>query len=262
VRHRAKSGLDFSANYSFAKVLSDSAGDSQSRFEQFLDINNPSLERARADFDLRHSIKGNAIYDLPMGNGHRFNYRPIEKLLGGWSIGGVMSWQSGAPFSILSGLGTLNRSDGSRSYYNTADTSLTMPELANIVKFQMTGNGPYMITQSAINPNDGTGANGSGVALSAPFAGQEFYNPAAGTLGSLQRRAFSGPWSFDFDASIQKNIRITERQSLEIRMEGVNVLNHPTFVAGDQNINSPSFGVISGPLNSPRIMQFGAKYRF
>jgi hypothetical protein len=262
VRHRAKAGLDFSGNYSFSKVLSDTAGDSQSRIEQFLDVYNPSLERSRANFDLRHSIKGNAVYDLPMGKGHRFNYRPIERILGGWSMGGIMSWQSGAPFSILSGLGTFNRSDGSRSYYNTADTALTMPQLANIVQFQMTGNGPYMVAQSAINPSDGTGVNGAGVGIPAPFTGQVFTNPGAGTLGTLQRRAFSGPWSFDLDASIQKNIKLTERQSLEIRMEGVNVLNHPTFWVGDQNINSNTFGAIASMLNSPRVMQFGMRYMF
>jgi hypothetical protein len=126
----------------------------------------------------------------------------------------------------------------------------------------MTGNGPYMVAQSAINPSDGTGANGSGVALTTPYPGQVFYNPAAGTIGTLQRRAFSGPWSFDLDASIQKVIRITERQSLEIRMEGVNVLNHPTFYSGDQNITSNTFGAVTSMLNSPRVMQFGAKYQF
>jgi hypothetical protein len=262
VRHRAKSGLDFSANYTYAKVLSDTAGDLQSRIEQFLDINNPSLERARADFDLRHSIKGTGIYDLPMGSGHRINSRRFEKLLGGWSVGAVMSWQSGAPFSVLSGLGTFNRSDNSRSYYNTADTSLTMPELENVVRFQMTGNGPYMVAPSAINPVDGTGTNGQGVQLTTPFHGQVFNNPQAGTLGTLQRRAFSGPWAFNLDASLQKNIRITEHQSIEVRMEGTNITNHPTFYVGDQNINSTTFGAVASMLNGPRIMQFGAKYTF
>jgi hypothetical protein len=73
---------------------------------------------------------------------------------------------------------------------------------------------------------------------------------------------FYGPWSFDLDASIQKTFRITERQSVEVRMEGVNVLNHPTFYVGDQDINSTTFGVIGSMFNSPRVMQFGLKYQF
>ncbi len=265
IHHRASWGLDFQANYTYSKVLSDAAGDSQSRIEQFLDVNNPALDRARANFDLRHSLKATAVYELPAGPGHKLNYRPLAKVLGGWSLGGILSWQSGAPFSILSGYGTLNRTDtlqpfdatvngsGSRSNFNTADTALTMPQLASFVNFQMTGNGPYAIVPSAINSNDGTGIGG---------AGTVFTNPGAGTVGTLQRRVFSGPWAFDLDASIQKNIQITERQSLEVRMEGTNVLNHPTFLVGDQNINSTSFGAVTSMLNPPRIMQFGVKYRF
>jgi len=267
VQHRSHLGLDFSGSYAFSKVLSDTAGDSQSRIEQFLDVYNPGIERSRANFDLRHSIKANAIYDFPMGKGHRLSYGPLNKLLGGWSTGLVMSWQSGAPFSILSGLGTLNRSNstqnytdpGSNSYYNTADTALTGAQLNNIVKFQMTGNGPYMIAPSAIN-SDGTGAV-LGVGEAA-FPGEVFFNPGAGTLGTLQRRMFSGPWSFDLDASVQKRVYFTDRQSLELRVEGVNVLNHPTFWSGDQNINTPPFGLVGSMLNSPRILQIGMKYQF
>jgi hypothetical protein len=259
VRHRAAAGLEFNANYSFSKVLSDAAGDSQSRIEQFLDVNNPRLERARANFDLTHAIKGSGVYDLPFGAKHKLHYRPVNKVIEGWSVGAFMTWQSGAPFSILSGYGTLNRSDGSRSYYNTADTALTMSQLSSIVHFQMTGNGPMMIAQSAINPADGTGTNDTG---SPTYTGQAFSNPTAGTLGVLQRRMFSGPWSFDLDASLQRTFRITERQSLQLRMEGVNVLNHPSFYVGDQNINSNTFGVISSMYNSPRLMQFAARYEF
>ncbi len=258
-RHRTTAGLEFQGSYSFAKVLSDTAGDSQSRIEQFLDVNNPGIERARANFDLRHSIKGTAVYSLPFGKGHMLHYGPINKIIEGWSLGGVVSWQSGAPFSILSGYGTFNRADGSRSYYNTADTALTGPQLNNVVTYQMTGNGPVMIAPPAINPNDGTGTNDIG---EAPYTGQVFSNPGAGTIGTLQRRMFSGPWSFDLDMSVQRRFKITDRQSVELRMEGVNVLNHPTFYVGDQNINSTTFGVIGSMLNSPRVMQFAARYQF
>ena len=123
----------------------------------------------------------------------------------------------------------------------------------------MTGNGPYMIAQSAINPVDGTGTNDIG---QPSYPGQVFYNPGAGTIGTLQRRMFYGPWSFDLDMSVQRRFKIKERQFIEVRMEGVNVLNHPTFWVGDQNINATTFGVIGSMLNSPRVMQFWARYQF
>jgi hypothetical protein len=249
VRRRIKEGLDYSANYTFSKVLSDAAGDQQSRIEHFLDINNAPLERARANFDLRHAIKGTAFYDLPLGKG---------RLRSGWTIGSIFSWQSGAPFSVLSERGTLNRADGFRSYYNTAVTALTGDQLNSILRFEMTGNGPVAVAKSAI-ASDGSGVSADGTAA---FNGQVFYNPTAGNLGTLQRRMFSGPWAFNADLSVQKKITVTERQNAVVSMQVSNVFNHPTFFVGDQNINSTSFGAVSSMLTTPRVMQLSLHYNF
>ncbi len=255
-RHRTRSGLSLEANYTFSKVLSDGDGDLQTRFQAFLDFNNPGLERSRANFDLNHMIKAFGYYQLPFGAGHRLRYKPLDRVIGGWTLGSTMVWQSGAPFSITSGRGTLNRA--ARSYYNTANTSLTKSQLDNVVKFQMTGNGPVIVSPSAIN-TDGTGVNVDGEAA---FQGQVFYNPGAGTLGVLQRRLFSGPWTFGIDMSLLKTVKITERHNVELRMDAFNALNHATFYAGDQNINSSTFGVIGSMFYLPRIMQFGLLYKF
>jgi hypothetical protein len=259
VRHRMRNGLTFETNYTFSKVLSDADGDVQSRIQHFLDINNPKLERARANYDLTHMIKADGIYELPFGKGHRVHYKPVDRVIGGWTYSTTMTWQSGAPFSILSGYGTLNRSSGGRSTYNTADIAVGGSALGQIVNYHMTGNGPMIVAQSAINP-----ANGSGVAnLGDPaFNGEIFFNPGAGTVGVLQRRMFSGPWTFDMDMSLLKKIAITESQNLEFRMDAFNAFNHATFWAGDQNINSTTFGVMSSMFFGSRVMQFGLKYRF
>jgi hypothetical protein len=188
-RRRLKSGLSMEANYTFSKVLSDADGDSQSRLQHFLDLANPRLERSRANFDLTHMIKADGYYNLPFGKGHRLTGGKLSRVVGGWTIGSTMVWQSGAPFSITSGRGTYNRS--SRSYYNDANTSLTGSQLAGVVKFRMTGDGPMVISQAAINPDDGSGVNIDG---DPSFKGQAFFNPAAGTIGALQRRMFDGPW--------------------------------------------------------------------
>jgi hypothetical protein len=249
--------LTFELNYTFSKVLSDGDGDLQARFQAFLDLNNPGLERSRANFDLNHMIKAFGHYELPFGKGHRLSAGRLDRVVGGWTISPFMVWQSGAPFSILSERGTLNRAG--RSYYNTADTSLNQAQLAGIVKFQMTGNGPMIVSPSAINPADGTGVNADGEPA---FQGQVFANPAAGTLGVLQRRYFSGPWTFNMDMSLIKKVDLTERTNVEIRADAFNVFNHATFWSGDQNINSTTFGVVSSTFYSPRIMQFGIYVRF
>src|SRR6185369_10014871 len=109
-----------------------------------------------------------------------------------------------------------------------------------------------IVSSSAIN-TDGTGVNVDG---DPNFSGQIFSNPSAGSLGVLQRRLFSGPWTFNVDLSLLKTIKVTERHNVELRMEAFNALNHATFWSGDQNINSTTFGVISSTFFPSRIMQF------
>jgi hypothetical protein len=218
-----------------------------------------------ATFDLTAEAKGflkikaNGYYELPIGEGHRLHFKPLNPVIGGWTFGSVMVWQSGAPFSILSSYATLNRT--ARSYYNGADTTLGGQALKQIVHFQMTGNGPVEIAPSAIDPADGSGVNAPGTPT---FAGQIFSNPGPGTLGELQRREFSGPWTFNIDMSLSNKVRITEHANLRLRMEAFNAPNHPTFWPGDQNINStsPAFGTITSTFYNPRVMEFGAHLNF
>ena len=254
--HRLSRGLAFEANYTFSKVLSDADGDSQSRIQHFLDFNNPKIERSRANFDLTHMIKANGIYELPIGGSHWLHFKPLDPVIGGWKFGTTLVWQSGAPFSILSSRGTINRT--SRSYYNTAVTALNGAQLKDVVKFQMTGNGPMMIVPSAINPQDGSGVNTDGQPA---FQGQQFFNPDPGNIGTLQRRMFDSPWLFNMDVSLMKDFKVREGHSLTLRMDAFNAPNHPNFWTGDQDINTTYFGVVAASF-SQRVMQFGLRYKF
>jgi hypothetical protein len=272
VNHRFARGLQFQANYTFSKVLSDALGNTQTNFEPFLDNNNAKIERSRVpDFDVTHVFKVNAFYELPFGPGHALNGggKVGERLLGGWRISGIFGAQSGQAFSLLTGSatsgalayrGTLNRSG--RSGNETVNTTLTGSQLQDLFQFRMTGNGPYFVAPSAI------GADGRAVAPdgSAPFNGQVFFNPGAGTIGALQRAILNGPglWSLDFAAA--KTTHLTERQTLELRIDALNVFNHPTFQMGDQSINSTTFGKITSTgaalSASRRIVQLQLTYRF
>jgi hypothetical protein len=256
-RKQTNHGLYLQANYTYSKVLSDTVGDGSNRFEPFLDNNNPGAERARTLNDLTHVFKANGAYDLPIGKGHRVDWRPLSRVLSGWTMGSLMIWQSGTPFSILSARDTLNRSG--RSTNNTANTTLNKSQLDELLQFRMTGNGPLIVPNSALAP-DGRAVGPDGAA---PFAGQVFTNPGAGTIGALQRRMFSGPTDFNMDLSLIKQTRITERQSVELRMDAKNIFNHASFWVGtDQNINSTQFGRITSTFYDRRLIQFGLFYRF
>lgn len=265
VRHRFKNGLAFNTNYAFSKSLSDALGDGQTLFEPYLDSNNPKLERARSPFDIRHNWKANFIYELPIQRlaGGRLAGGSWKRATSGWSVSGLMFWQSGTPFSVLAPRGTLNRT-GTRSNSQTASSSLTGEALQSALGFFMTGNGPLFVDPRYLGP-DGRAVGADGTT----FANQVFFNPEPGGTGSLQRRMFSGPSVFSFDAGLHKSTRLTDRVSVELRMDAANVLNHPTFDIGDEsalttrfNVNNPTFGNIVTTFTGRRAIQFGMYLRF
>jgi len=267
---RTRVGLQAQFSYVFGKSLANTSGDLQSNFEPLLDNGNPRLENARTPYDIRHSFKANYYYELPFGPGKRWGSSPILKhVIGGWAISGIMAYYSGNPFSVLSGYGTLNR-DTRSAATNTASVTRTLGALEPLTSGVFkTGDNIYFVSPTIIGP-DGRGASQPGTAA---FTGQAFFNPVAGTVGNLQRRAFTGPWDWSWDASVVKSFRITERQTLDLHFDFFNVGNHPTFymppsTAGDYgsttpyNINGTTFGQLNSMNHDPRQIQIGAYYRF
>lgn len=260
-RRSFKTGLSWQANYVYGKVMSDAAGDGQTSFEAFLDFNNTALERARTPFDLTHAFKSNFVYDLPFGEGKRLlsGNAFARKAFGGWSVSGIFTWQSGNPFSVQSLRGTLNRNVRSTGQNgNTASTLVDKATLDSLIGVRMTGDGPYFFAPS-VTGQDGRAAQPDGQGF---FQGQVFFNPAAGQLGGLQRRMFSGPAWYNMDMGIIKTTQITERQSIEFRGEAINAFNTVGWYIGDQDINSVNFGRITSTQTTARRIQFGLYYRF
>jgi hypothetical protein len=266
-RHTTRSGIFLQFSYDYAKVLSDTLGgnNNQARFDPYLDNATPSAERARAPFDLNHNVKFNYVVPLPMGEGKFLNAGRLNRLAGGWSVSGIVNWQSGYPFSVLSSRGTVNRGPGGRSLWNTANTTLTKDQLDQNVGLFMTGTGPYFINPSVIN-TDGRGTTVEGSAL---FANQIFTQPGAGTIGALQRRMFSGPNLLSWDASILKDTKIADRYSVVFSADFFNVMNHPSFSTGNEEssstrmtIDNTSFGKITGTSVDSRVLQFGLQVKF
>ena len=249
VRRRAVKGVQFQGNYSFSKVLTDSSGP-QSRFDPFLDLSQPHLERARATFDLNHIFNANVVWELP--------FQSSNRLTQGWTLSSIVTWQTGAPISVLSRRGTVNRTGRSRQ--NTASTEYTKQQLEHIVRFRMTDDGPFIITEGAINPRDNSGVSPDG---QDPFLGQVFSHPGPGQAGSLQRRFFSGPSGLFLDFAVSKSTRITENQFVKAGARVENLLNHPVFYAStSQLIGSAQFGRISRTLSSERRIELFVRYEF
>jgi hypothetical protein len=265
VSRRLSRYFQFQGNYQYAKNMGDiGPGNDQRNLDYFLDQNNPQLEKSRTVFDLTHQFKANGSFDLPFGKGKLWlnNNGFLDRVVGGWTISGIFTLQSGTPFSILSSRATFQRSDtrsGSPSGQNPANSTLDLDGIRSILGVRQTGRGPYFIAASAINPNDGRGFASEGTPT---WNGQVFYQPGAGTIGTLGRRILDGPSVYNLDVGVLKTTKITERVGVELRGEAFNVFNHPTWFVGDQTLSSVNFGRITSNFFGRRVLQFGLAVRF
>jgi hypothetical protein len=290
-RRRFTQGLSLQANYTFQKILTDVTGTqseaNQTRVEPYLDNANPDRDYARPAYDRAHTFNFNGLYELPFGRGKRWLTEggALDKIVGGFQFSSIVNISSGVPTSIIDTRGTLNRAG--RSGLQPATSSLTADQIKELFGTFRTPNGVFVINPSvlfAVATNSATGATINNVDLTkplpagfvltsirganpvgtAPFANQVFFPNPPGSTGNLSRNFLNGPIYINWDAGLLKNINITENTRLQLRGEVFNVLNRANFFTGDLDINSTSFGRLTGAGNSysPRIVQFGARFEF
>jgi hypothetical protein len=97
-----------------------------------------------------------------------------------------------------------------------------------------------------------------------------FFFNEAGSTGNMARNALNGMPYFNWDASLSKNIRLGETRRLQIRVSAFDVLNRQVpffgtssaFTSGRLDINSNSFGRVTQSYNTPRLIEFGARFDF
>ena len=285
IRRRFSDGVSFQANYTFQKILTDipTAESDQTRVSAYLDNNNRGLDYSRPQYDRTHTFNFNAVYELPFGKGKKFlnTGGAANLLVGGWQLSSIVTLSSGIPVSIIDNSGTLNR--GARSTYQSATSSLSANEIKKITGIYKTPNGIFFIDPKVLFA---TGSNGqridltqplpSGVTITgirgtntndvAPFSGQIFSYNKAGSNGNLPRNFINGPVYINWDAGLSKNIRFSERNRLQLRMEAFNVLNNANFFPSDItqlfNLNNTTnFGRLTTGY-APRVIQFGIRYDF
>jgi hypothetical protein len=263
LRRRFSNGFQFQADYTFSKALTDAPdaqGNNQSDLVSFRTLRNKRLDYRRANFDQTHRFVTNAIYELPFGKGKMFlnGGNPIVNyLVGGWTLGGILSWSTRPPFFISSGRTTFNNFNSGN---NPAQLlGITFEEFKKNLGIFRRPEGIYFINPDLLNitTNATTGAFVSST-LKPGLLGVS----APGTFGNFPISSLNGPQFFNLDLSLVKKIRIRERVSLELKTTAINVLNTPSFVFGTQSFDSTSFGRITGQSGSVRIIHFTGSVRF
>jgi hypothetical protein len=252
VSRRMSRGLYFQAAYTFSKTVDNVSGSlstdelnatraGQGGGNLLNSQKDPVQNKARGDFDRPHRVVVSYSYDLPVPDGSFWN----NQFFKGWSVSGIVTYQSGLPFSITDSTsgGAFGQTGGGTASWSGLCTNLSTvytsgsrtDELAHYLN-------PMCFKTASLVPNGTASATG---------------------FGDIPRNAFRGPMQQNWDLSLIKNIRIKEGHELRFRMDAFNLWNHPVFgFPTSVNIGTPStFGQITTTVVPARLIQFGLNYR-
>jgi hypothetical protein len=235
-------GLSADVSYTWSRLKDDmdtSGWGNQFGAVYYQDAYTPSANYAVSNFDRPNSLKGSVVYAIPLGRGHQYlNSALGNAALGGWQASTSFVAESGAPFTVV-----MNSA--------TPDGALDGSLYPNLV-----GN-PHVSNQS----------------INQWFNQLAYAAPAPNTFGNNKRNSLRGPRLVDVDFSLAKNFGIPgwEQGKLQLRMDAINVLNHPSFRNPSNNLNPNalgsgvpdlSVGQITGTTITGRIVQVSARFSF
>jgi hypothetical protein len=225
---RVAKGLSFTLNYTWSKSI-DTACDGLFGVEDCFVENpyNPKMDRSVAGFDLPDIFTANLTYQLPFGRGERLQTgnRVADAVIGGWSVNGIVSLTSGAPYTISYSGDVANTGNDFQGV-----TTVGNPHIANPTKLKW-------------------------------FNTAAFQAPAAYTFGNTGRNTLRSESYKDADLSVLRTFRF-ERVNLELRAESFNAFNNPVYAAPGATLNSTTFGQVTSTVSTARQMQLAGKISF
>jgi hypothetical protein len=223
---RFSAGLSFLASYTWSKTIDNTSN----IVYPWDDKLNTGLSNGFKLVDVPQNFVFSYNYELPFGHGKRFlnGGGAANVLLGGWSLNGITTIQSGQPLMITVANNLLNNNSGS----NPADITCT----------------------SVSTPKT----------VSRWFDTSCFAPPAAYTFGNSGVGHVRGPGIANWDASVAKDTPLTSKESIRLRIEAdfFNLTNTPHFANPNTTLGNAAFGTIGGTRLTPRLIQLGAKLQF
>jgi hypothetical protein len=217
---RMTHGVTLQVSYTWSKAMEATS---------FLNASDPMPYESLASIDRTHRIAGSGIWELPFGKGRKFGTnmsRPMDFLLGGWQLSGVMQRQSGQPI------------DWGQMLFIGDSTKLTLPSDQR--------NTDHWFNTSVF----ATGA--AATALTPASNLRTFPLRFSNVRFDSQRR-----WDF----SINKSFKITESARIRFRADVFNALNEPVLRGPSTSATSGAFGTITAQ-EPPRSFQFSLQLNF
>jgi Carboxypeptidase regulatory-like domain/TonB dependent receptor len=249
----------FQAAYTFSRSLDATSTGNTAFNTAFNNETTLADSYGLSDFDRTHRLVVSYRYELPFFKGET-GVKGIA--LSGWALSGITIFQSGSPFSVLdSGAGTAFLGAG----FTPGTLTGSLAPGSTLGSALATGSIGSRVTNGYLNPNAFTPAS-----LLYPTQCDPVNNPnfCATDFGDLGRNTFRGPGQQNWDFSLMKNFKLTERQSLRFTTDFFNMWNHANFgnpsVTDVETIGGGSspFGKITSTVGTPRLIQFSLRYSF
>ena len=240
---RIKGGGNLLVSYTWSKNLG--TGDNISSFTEqgytlgtIQDLNNFRGSRSELSYDVPQRLVFSYVYDLPLGKGKKFLNTAngiADKIISGWGLDGVASFQSGYPLALQAQPSAIN----SQFYGGT-----TRPNVISGCNKVVSGSSQSRIT---------------GWFNTACFSqpGQFAFGSESRTDPNLRT---SGVDNFDF--SLFKTTAIREQVKLQFRAEVFNLANRVQFASPGTTLGTAQFGIVSGQQNLPRLIQLALRLTF
>lgn len=249
------SGITWDFNYTFSKSLDDASGVQTSGvFGQAFILNalRPEDNRSVSDFDVRHIINFNSVFELPIGRGRSF-FSDMPKFadafFGGWQISSVFRYNTGYPISGVSA-NFVDIAGWPTNWNSRSFVVRTRP-----IQSSPTSTGPDGVPNLFSNPTE---------------AYQSFRVAAPGETGD--RNAIRDPGYIVFDLGLAKSFQMpwNENHRVQFRVDTFNLTNTQKFTGADtifgldpyRDTPSSTFGNFSAIQGTPRVLQFAIRYDF
>ena len=232
-----KGGSSFGITYTYSKSM-----DGGSNYRDIVpDTYNTSNMWGPSEYDDRHVVIVNYIYDLPFFKGQR---NMAEKMLGGWEIAGTAQFQTGTPC----GIGTNADFAGAGEYGSLGCGS----------------EGQFWNLSGSPTISTGAFAGPVTTSSSPKYFTANVTQPAAGTF-NLQpgvRDSVYQPGLQDWNLALLKSFKVNERNSFQFRAEAYDFTNHPNLSGPNLNPTSSQFGMITSKTGLARNLQLSLRYSF
>ncbi len=248
VERRLSQGLSLLSTFMWSKSIDDNYGvsaaaDGSALFAQ--DARNLRAERSLSDYDVRLRWVLSAVYDLP---GKQLQNSAAKAVLRGWQLTGILTLQSGRPFTVFSGRDESNTGGGS--------------DRPNVIGDWRVSPNPDRWFNPCTLLADGRTRRNCG-----PGDTTAWQLNAVNTFGNAGRNILHGDGLRNFDLGLYRGFRIGERQSIQFRTEVFNLPNHPNLFLPNAQASSSALGSVSraafqSQTGAQRQIQFALKFLF